>query len=140
MPSREMMYRFPASLQYLTSVREAVRAFCVDLLGSDVFDAQVYQLQLAVSELATNIIRHAYRGHETGRVELRAHGEGRNVALDFFDTGTAFERKSPTLPPLERLAEGGYGSFIIQESVDRVSYDRAGDRNHWRLEKQFVEK
>lgn len=47
--------------------------------------------------------------------------------------------KPPALPELERLAEGGYGSFIIQQCVDVVTYERDAERNHWRLEKQFGE-
>lgn len=137
---RELLFRFPASLRYLTALRDAVHAFCVDCLESEAYEEQVYQLQLAVSELATNIIKHAYRDRPPGAVELRARGVDRAVTLDFFDTGAAYRMKPPTLPDLERLAEGGYGSFIIQQSVDRVAYDRAGERNHWRLEKQFTEK
>lgn len=140
MPTRELLFRFPASLHYLTALRDAVHAFCVDVLESDAYEEQVYQVQLAVSELATNIIRHAYDGCEAGMVELRAEGGGERVALDFFDTGKAYEVKPPQLPELERLAEGGYGSFIIQQSVDRVTYDRADARNHWRLEKHFTGK
>ncbi len=140
MPTRELTFRFPASLLYLTTVRYAVHAFCVDVLESEAFEEQVYQLQLAVSELATNIIRHAYRDRETGAVEMRGQGGDDQVTLDFFDTGKAYEPKTPRLPNLEHLAEGGYGSFIIQQSVDRVAYDRADERNHWRLEKRFIGK
>ena len=139
MPTRELLFRFPASLQYLPAVRHAVQAFCVDSLESEAFEEQVYQLQLAVSELATNIITHAYRDRPPGTVELRAQGVGGMVTLDFYDSGKAYQVKTPTLPDHDRLAEGGYGSFIIEQSVDRVAYDRADERNHWRLEKQFKE-
>ncbi|HEY8293586.1 MAG TPA: ATP-binding protein [Thermomicrobiales bacterium] len=139
MPTRELLFRFPASLQYLTAVRHAVHAFCVDSLASEAFEEQVYQVQLAVSELATNIITHAYRDRPPGTVELRAQGVGNRVTLDFYDSGKAYQMKPATLPDLERLAEGGYGSYIIEQCVDHVAYDRTDGRNHWRLEKQFKE-
>lgn len=139
MPIQELLFRFPASLQYLTALRHAVHAFCVDLLESEAHEEQVYQLQLAVSELVTNIITHAYRNHPPGTIELRAQGVGNTVTLDFYDNGKAFQVKTPTLPDLEQLAEGGYGSFLIQQCVDHVAYDRADTCNHWRLEKQFKE-
>jgi anti-sigma regulatory factor (Ser/Thr protein kinase) len=139
MPTRELTCRFPASLQYLAALRHLVHAFCVDVLGSEEYEEQVYQLQLAVSELSTNIIVHAYRDQETGALEMRGSGGDGRVTLDFWDTGKAFVRNPPKLPDLESLAEGGYGSFIIQQCVDTVTYDREdGLRNHWRLEKQFV--
>lgn len=139
MPAREMMFRFPATLHYLTPLRLAVEAFCTDALASDSHGEQVYQLQLAVSELATNIINHAYRDAVPGAVNVRATSADGAVTLDFFDTGAAFTpNREPTLPNREILAEGGYGSFIIQQCVDRVTYTREDDtRNHWRLEKQF---
>ncbi len=140
MPARELIFTFPASLQYLTALRHAVHAFCVDVLDSEAFEEQVYQVQLAVSELATNIITHAYRDREPGSVEIRGQGADNVVTLEFFDTGKAYKPKTPKLPNLEDLAEGGYGSFIIQQCVDRVTYDRADGRNHWRLEKQFTGK
>lgn len=140
MPARAMVFTFPASLRYLTAVRHAVHAFCADVLDSEAFEEQVYQLQLAVSELATNIITHAYRGRAPGSVEIRGQGADAVVTLEFFDTGTAYEQKAPQLPDLADLAEGGYGSFIIQQCVDHVAYDRADGRNHWRLEKRFTGK
>jgi serine/threonine-protein kinase RsbW len=139
MPAREMMFRFPATLHYLTPLRLAVEAFCTDALASDSHGEQVYQLQLAVSELVTNIINHAYRDAAPGAVNVRATSADGAVTLDFFDTGAAFTpNREPTLPNREILGEGGYGSFIIQQCVDRVTYTREDDtRNHWRLEKQF---
>jgi anti-sigma regulatory factor (Ser/Thr protein kinase) len=137
MPMRQLVCRFPASLQYLTALRHFVHAFCVDTLGADVHDEQVYQLQLAVSELTTNIIVHAYRDQEPGSLEVHGAGGDGAVTLEFWDTGKPHEMKPPALPELERLAEGGYGSFIIQQCVDVVTYERDDGRNHWRLEKHF---
>jgi serine/threonine-protein kinase RsbW len=139
MPMRQITCRFPASLQYMTALRHFVHAFCVDTLGSDAAEDRVYQLQLAVSELATNIVVHAYRDVDAGEIELRGAGGDGRVTLEFWDTGKAYTMKPPALPELERLAEGGYGSFIIQQCVDTVTYERDGERNHWRLEKHFGE-
>jgi anti-sigma regulatory factor (Ser/Thr protein kinase) len=139
MPMRQITCRFPASLQYMTALRHFVQAFCVDTLGSDSHEEQVYQLQLAVSELATNIVVHAYRDVGAGDIELHGAGGDHRVTLEFWDTGKPYEMKPPALPELERLAEGGYGSFIIQQCVDVVTYQRDGERNHWRLEKEFGE-
>jgi anti-sigma regulatory factor (Ser/Thr protein kinase) len=141
MPTRDLTCRFPATLQYLTALRHLVHAFCVDVLESEAYEEQVYQLQLAVSELATNIIVHAYRDQEPGALEMRGVGGDGRVTLEFWDTGKAYVTQPPRLPNLESLAEGGYGTFIIQQCVDTVTYEREDDlRNHWRLEKRFVGK
>jgi anti-sigma regulatory factor (Ser/Thr protein kinase) len=138
MPTRDLSFRFPASLVYLTPLRQLVEAFCTDVLQSETHAEQIYQLQLAVSELATNIIRHAYRDVEAGAIEMSAVGADTLVTLDFLDTGKPYTMTTPKLPDVDRLAEGGYGSFIIQQCVDRVTYDRDDAvHNHWHLEKQF---
>lgn len=141
MPTREMICRVPASPHYLTAMRHLVHAFCVDFLGTETYEDQVYQLQLAVSELATNIIVHAYRDREPGAVEMHGTGGDGRVTLDFWDTGAPYQmqRSPPTIPDAEMLAEGGYGTFIIQQCVDTVTYERDGERNHWRLEKKLGE-
>jgi anti-sigma regulatory factor (Ser/Thr protein kinase) len=138
MPSRQFIFRFPASLHYLTALRHAVEAFCTDILEPETREEQVYQVQLAVSELTTNIIVHANKRNAEAEVEIVGHGDESAVTLDFYDWGVEYAMKTPTLPDPDSLAEGGYGSFIIQQCVDRVSYERDADgRNHWRLEKSF---
>lgn len=137
MPTRDMTCRIPASLQYLTALRYLVQALCVDTLGTEAPEEQVYQMQLAVSELATNIIVHAYRGRDAGAIEVRGTGDDARVTLEFWDTGSPYPMTPAALPPAETLAEGGYGSSIIQQCVDAVTYQREDERNYWRLEKRF---
>ncbi len=138
MASRQFLFRFPASLHYLTALRHAVQGFCADVLAPETFEEQVYQVQLAVSELTTNIIVHANQGNAAAVVEVAGQGGDGAVTLDFYDWGLPYEMKTPTLPEPDSLAEGGYGSFIIQQCVDTVAYERGADgRNHWRLEKSF---
>ena len=134
----EFSFEFPASLQYLTALRNAVQAFCTHVLEPETHEEQVYQVQLAVSELATNIIVHANKGIPDGTMQVRGHSSARAVTLEFFDHGRAYPERTPSLPEADSLAEGGYGSFIIQQCMDAVTYTREADgRNHWRLEKSF---
>ena len=139
MPARDLHCQFPASLQYLTAVRQFVAAFCTDVLETEAYAEQVYQVQLAVSELATNIIVHAYRDMKEGVIDLHLAGANRSMTLDFFDSGKTYARSTtPTLPATDSLAEGGYGSYIIQQCIDRVTYEQdPSGRNHWHFEKQF---
>lgn len=140
MPTRELNCRIPASLQYLTALRHLVHAFCADLLGAEKYEEQVYQLQLAVSELTTNIILHAYRDQEPGLIEMHATGRDAQVTLEFWDLGAPYPAEPTPPPESEALAEGGYGTFIIRKCVDTVTYERTKKRNHWRLVKQFGER
>ncbi len=138
MAARELCCRIPAALTYLAPLRQLVEAFCTDVLQPDHDEEQVYQVLLAVSELTTNIIRHAYRETADGAIEVRAASKDHAITLDFFDAGIPYTPGTPTLPDADHLAEGGYGAYIIQQCVDRVTYDRDDAvHNHWRLEKHF---
>jgi serine phosphatase RsbU (regulator of sigma subunit)/anti-sigma regulatory factor (Ser/Thr protein kinase) len=104
----------------------------VEMYGEDF----AYQVELAVSEVVTNILEHAYAeaaGEVTGQLALDSDG----VVLDFYDRGRAFDIAQ--LPPvdLELPHAGGYGLHIVRQLVDELGYTPgAGHRNHWRMAKK----
>jgi anti-sigma regulatory factor (Ser/Thr protein kinase) len=103
------------------------------------------EYELAASEIATNIVVHAYKdcpyvGRIQGRICLRAD----RVTMDIIDSGRAFvQPKGPKNisgstrkfslkdPPVS-----GYGLLIANRLLDKLEYSRLQDgRNFWRLEK-----
>jgi serine/threonine-protein kinase RsbW len=98
-------------------------------------DDFIYLIELAISEICTNIIKHAYagkKGNISGQVTLLNNG----VALDFYDQGGSFDPNvvpEPSPDPHE-LNEGGYGLHIVRQIMDVVSYEsQPGQGNHWHL-------
>lgn len=97
----------------------------------------VYNLCLAVDEIATNVIRHGYE--EAGRsgvlrVGTGVAGERFTVTLE--DEGTPFDPAQHTLPTAEDLARplherqvGGLGIFLAFRGVDEIQYESAGGVN-----------
>ncbi len=67
-------------------LRQSVTTLCEPVMG----DTEMYQVQLAVSELATNIVVHAYQGMVDGTIEFEARSKKTVVVLDLFDSGAAF--------------------------------------------------
>lgn len=135
MAERLVVIECPADLGFLALLRQSIATLCDAVMP----DTNVYQLQLAVSELVTNIVVHAYQGVIGGRVEFRiALGED-VVTLDLFDSGAAYEASEPQLPDITTLPEGGYGLFLMQQSLDVMRHSREADeRNHWHLEKRLA--
>lgn len=124
----------PAALAFLPLLRQSVTTLCEPVMG----DTEMYQVQLAVSELATNIVVHAYRGMVDGTITFEAVLEEDRVVLDLFDTGVTFAAVEPLAPDVDALLEGGYGLFIIQQTMDVMAHSRGADeRNHWHLEKRL---
>ncbi|MBE7470975.1 MAG: hypothetical protein DPW09_28700 [Anaerolineae bacterium] len=137
---RTIDFKYPADIRYLTEISQEITHTCRQLpmlpSGSAANDF-IYLIELAISEICTNIIQHAYanqKGEITGRITLLQQA----VYLDFYDTGVSFDPATipePSINP-HQLIEGGYGLHIVRQIMDVVTYDRHPERgNHWHLEK-----
>ncbi|MEW5957363.1 MAG: SpoIIE family protein phosphatase [Chloroflexota bacterium] len=131
-------FSYPADIQYLTNISEEITYSCRQLpnlpAGPNAEDF-IYLIELAISEICTNIIKHAYGetdGTITGSVTLLNNG----VQLDFYDQGISFDPNTVPQPNSDphQLIEGGYGLHIVRQIMDVVSYDNHPDYgNHWHL-------
>ena len=86
-------FSYPAEINQLPDILEQIKTTCRQLpaLPSG-FEADdfIYHIELAISEICTNIIKHAYsevEGTIDGRVTLLNNG----IQLDFYDTGASFD-------------------------------------------------
>jgi serine phosphatase RsbU (regulator of sigma subunit)/anti-sigma regulatory factor (Ser/Thr protein kinase) len=133
-------FSYPADIKHLTDISQEIIHTCrqVPALppGHNANDF-IYLIELAISEICTNIIQHAYAGKKgqiNGHITLLENG----VILDFFDTGSSFDPTSVPEPRSDptHLPEGGYGLHIVRQIMDIVSYAQHPERgNHWHLEK-----
>lgn len=99
------------------------------------------QVQLAVTEVVSNIIIHAYadwHGEIHGLITLYPD----RLEIELVDSGIAFDMRDvirPEVDDLDNLAEGGYGLSIIHDVMDEVVYQRVADRhNYWKLGRRLT--
>jgi serine/threonine-protein kinase RsbW len=117
----------------------AVHAFCTYLnFGA----TEAYQVQLALVEAVTNVIRHAYDSQPGQEVEVIVTLRPQCLSFQVKDTG----RPLPALKPkalkfdpgdVQHLPEGGMGVFIMHHVMDRVEYRRIGETNILTLDKHI---
>lgn len=97
------------------------------------------ELELSVSEIAANIVLHAYRDYPfAARIQGRITLHPQRICVDLIDSGRVFREKIGPLSdlPLQELPDSGYGLRIARRVLDVCRYTRREDgRNHWRLEK-----
>ncbi|HXV43569.1 MAG TPA: SpoIIE family protein phosphatase [Anaerolineae bacterium] len=133
-------FAYPADTKYLIEISKEITSTCRQVptlpSGSSANDF-IYLIELAISEICTNIIQHAYAGKKgqiTGRITLLHDG----IQLDFYDTGASFDPTAIPEPKSDpgQLAEGGYGLHIVRQIMDIVHYNHHPELgNHWHLEK-----
>jgi serine/threonine-protein kinase RsbW len=121
-----------AELESLAAFRDLIDAACAQYPE---IDAQVgYDLKLAVDEACTNIVTHGYRGMNPGSIILRLEFDPQKVLVTLTDFGHPFEPYEPAAPDLEAGLQdqpvGGFGLFLIYQTMDEVRYETLEDGNH----------
>jgi serine/threonine-protein kinase RsbW len=115
--------RLPAELGQLVTIREFVLHSGQEL-GLE--EEALYELQLAVDEACTNVIRHAY-GDRGGTIELTLEPAGDGVQVTVRDWGKPFDLQKIPVPdvesPLEQRELGGLGLFLMQQIMDDIDFE-----------------
>lgn len=125
----------PATLAHLRVVCACVLAACDT--HSDAAHAVSRDVELAVQEMGSNAVLHAYRGRSDGWLRFEVSLDALGVTVVLTDGGREFvPAEAPGLSPGE-VRVRGYGLHLLQRLVDEVEYRREGDRNRWRLRRRY---
>ena len=122
--------QFPAKFDFLDEIRD----FVGDIARKGGFGSrEVYNIQLATDEAASNIIEHAYEGVSDGIVELSCGLQGNAIVIILVDHGEPFDPSEIPMPDLKAdLSErkiGGLGIFLMRKLMDEVRYDSQPGKN-----------
>ncbi|WP_285905806.1 ATP-binding protein [Pseudodesulfovibrio pelocollis] len=128
----------------IPSRAEAVRLACLAirglLQGVKLDDEEKYHVELAVSEAATNSMRHAYGGEPEHEIGLQVSIDPERLIVEVSDTGRSLDPcllKCACLPSEADVREGagGRGLYLIREVMDDVRVERVDGRNVLRMTK-----
>ncbi len=93
-------------------------------------------LQVAVGELATNAIKHAYEGRAGHPIRISVASREDGVVIHVEDFGKPFDPALYRQPNLNEVNEHGLGLYIAQRLADEFSFDLARERGtRWTLVK-----
>lgn len=115
--------KFAAKFEFLDEIREYVG----NIARRNGFgDKDVYNIQLATDEAASNIIEHAYEHIPDGILEISCGMQDNAIKIMLTDFGEAFDPSEVPLPDLQAdLAQrkiGGLGIFLMRKLMDEVHY------------------
>jgi sigma-B regulation protein RsbU (phosphoserine phosphatase) len=113
-----------SDLKELARARAFVRETCRNLPGPPLDDDSVGQLELAITEALSNIMRHAYRGRTDQEIQIGVDAFADRVVLRLHHLGETFDPTAVAMPAFDGTQDGGFGMYIIEQSVDNVRYYR----------------
>jgi serine/threonine-protein kinase RsbW len=116
--------QFAAKFEYLDEIRE----FVGEIARNGGFsDKDVYNIQLATDEAASNVIEHAYENRPDGILELSCGVKGDAITIILIDHGESFDPSDVPAPDLKAdLSDrkiGGLGLFLMRKLMDEVHYE-----------------
>jgi serine phosphatase RsbU (regulator of sigma subunit)/anti-sigma regulatory factor (Ser/Thr protein kinase)/putative methionine-R-sulfoxide reductase with GAF domain len=131
---RIVSFKYEIDLERFDDVVHFIRRK-IDAYGVDF----AYQVELAASEVITNIVKYAYQGR-AGELRGEITLQENDVILDLYDDGNRFDPSKLTEIDLEQAHIGGYGMHIVHQIMDKVDYSPGGEKgsNHWRMVKRLT--
>jgi serine/threonine-protein kinase RsbW len=126
----------PARAEYITLCRLALTGIA---RVRELSDEVLADLKLALTEAASNSVRHAYSANdEPGVVEISYEVHPDRLVIEVTDQGAGFDPAEPK-GAAEDLSEGGLGIAIIRAIADEVEIGRqpGGRGSRLRFEKEL---
>ncbi len=128
-----------AELESLPAFRNLIKSVCQNVPQLD--EQAIYDVQLAVDEICTNIITHGYAGMDPGSIILSVDLLQDHLLVKITDFGHAFEPTEPPAPDLNASIDerevGGLGLFFVYMSIDDIQYESTPTENSTILTKNF---
>src|SRR5262245_37676974 len=90
-----------SDLTRLREVRTFVRQFCASMPGAGLDQDDVGALELAVTEAASNIMKHAYHGDQDRSIRVEAEALPGKIRLRLLHQGDPFDPSTAALPVLD---------------------------------------
>ncbi len=111
-----------SDLGELCRARAFVRAACHGLRPQPLDEEGVGQLELAVTETCSNIMKHAYHGRADQRIHLEVELHPGKVSVLLRHLGDPLDPTKVSPPAPDGAQESGFGLYLIRQSVDAVRY------------------
>jgi serine phosphatase RsbU (regulator of sigma subunit)/anti-sigma regulatory factor (Ser/Thr protein kinase) len=115
----EELIELPWDVAGLEPLRRRVAAAGITL-EADAVD----RLVLAAFEVVTNVVRHVKQPFAEATLSCRLRSEPDRVTVEVWYVGLPFTPAMQRAPDLSGETEGGFGLYIIENAVTRVSYEQ----------------
>lgn len=130
--------RLPSRADYLGAVRAVVKGFVEECLEIRLPEEEVQNIQLCLQEALINVVRHAHRKDASKPLIMAIVPEKGRLVFEIEDFGPGLPATEPPDPDPENPREGGYGIFIMRQTMDEVRSEMRGGKHVLTLVKNLV--
>ena len=103
-----------------------IHARCEAVADADLDTSQIWNLEIAITELVSNVIRHGYGGQKSQPIRCEVNRVEDHYEVRIIHRGLQFV--PPTdISPLTEPSDGGMGLYIVSQIVDDVQYLKTDD-------------
>ena len=136
----EKSFHLKNDLSELERLRQAVAEFGErHNLPKDV----IFNVNLALDEILTNVICHGYGDSEEHDISVRLFLEQEKLTVEVEDDARPFNPLEASEPDVDQSLEerpiGGLGIYLVRQMMDELEYRRGNDKNHLILAARFRE-
>lgn len=124
MPLARSAFELRSDLRELALARRFVREICASGQGTPLDERAIGDVELAVTEACSNIVKHAYHGRDDQWIRLEAEAYPDALSLRLYYVGEPFDPSQAPPPALDGSRDSGFGVYLITKSVDDVRYSR----------------
>lgn len=118
-------------LTELSVLNEKLELFCSE---TNINGKALYNLNLILDELVTNIISYGYNDNENHEICIDLDFDNNTLNIEIIDDGKEFNPLNSKEPdktePIENRKIGGLGIYFVKKIVNDISYKRENDKNH----------
>ncbi|WP_440693087.1 ATP-binding protein [Candidatus Pelagibacter sp. HIMB1695] len=132
-----MKKSYPATLSNLKKIRATIK----DFLKIYEVDLKIIKnIQLAVDEAVTNIIKHAYKGdNKNNIIKIELELKNKKFQIHLYDNGIKVNKKNIKPRSLDNIKPGGLGIYFIDQLMDETKYLKSNKWiNHLVLKKNII--
>ena len=131
-----MKKSYPATLSNLKKIRATIK----DFLKIYEVDLKIIKnIQLAVDEAVTNIIKHAYEGENKNNIiKIKLEFKNKKFLIHLYDNGIKVNKNNIKPRNLKAIKPNGLGTYFIKTIMDSVKWNKnsKGFTNHLTMSKK----
>ncbi|MEJ2054496.1 MAG: ATP-binding protein [Calditrichaceae bacterium] len=138
--------KFKLKISSVTDNLEIIREFINNIAQKAGFnEGSVDQIELAVDEACTNVIKHAYKYSRDRMLDIAVSLDQEKIEISIMDKGAGFNPDNLPIPDLEKYMRnakvGGLGIHLMRTLMDEVNFSiNPGNKNQVSLVKYRTQK